>query len=346
MRPTTIRLCALVLLLLATGCSRGNDDAATHDNGVAAPAPPYTPGGGVVEPDDPQNRPPSATLADTTAAAAMLPRALQWLRAHQDAVGAFTTAPEPRDPVATTTVGLAILAMMQDRHSHTSGTYSVSVKGGLRWLRACQAPGVGSFSDDPRAHAIATLAMCEDYCLTGATVLSTTAQFGVQHMFTSCWNSTTGRWQPERDLAWFAMVLVSARRCGFGTTTTGSPGDALIAQARAGLGRDAASDATALAVFALMVAPGADGGGMSAASERVMAERDTIDPLTRYLATFGMHRLGAAGWATWVQSCSAMLQATELADPATKLPQGTWEAGPTGAMTTALNALALGEMLR
>jgi hypothetical protein len=148
---------------------------------------------------------------------------LEWLRLHQDPDGFWDadgfakrckitpacTGPGASD-MDTAVTGLALLAYFGSGETHKHGRYKKVVKRALKHLKQVQGPD-GSFAkgEDRRAllnHAIAALAMCESYALTGSPLFKLSAQLAVDRI---------GRLRLDTldadVLTWSVMALHSAK---------------------------------------------------------------------------------------------------------------------------------------
>lgn len=181
-------------------------------------------------------------------------RALIWLAAHQDADGRWDAATEtdasgaplpdgddftvhcPPGEVCsgpcfyweadTATTGLALLAYLGAGYTHQQGRHAGTVARGLDFLRAIQGPD-GDLRFRSRAvgmycHAMASLALCEAYAMTGDPELREPAERAVDFLLNSrasdhmSWRYAPGA--PIGDtsiLGWAILVLKSAEECGF-----------------------------------------------------------------------------------------------------------------------------------
>jgi hypothetical protein len=180
-------------------------------------------------------------------------RALEWLRRHQDPDGRWDggtakykdgsiaegdndyTAHCPPGDVCfgecyyweadTALTGLALLAYLGAGYTHTDGQYAETVERGLEYLRLAQKPdgdlrgrsvAVGMY-----CHAMATLALCEAYALTGDPKLRAPVEKAVAFLVKAratdrmAWRYAPGA--PVGDtsiLGWAVMVLKSAQENG------------------------------------------------------------------------------------------------------------------------------------
>jgi len=103
---------------------------------------------------------------------------LGWLAKGQAADGSWSAGPSARTGPAVT--GLVLLSYFGAGETHKRGHHRKVLKNGLRRLKQIQEPGgcYGSPDDSDHAanHAIATLAMCEAYGLTGSPLFKQSAQ--------------------------------------------------------------------------------------------------------------------------------------------------------------------------
>jgi hypothetical protein len=180
-------------------------------------------------------------------------RALAWLSRHQDADGRWDggtakykdgsvaegdddyTAHCPNGDICfgecyyweadTAITGLALLAYLGAGYTHMDGQYAETVAKGLDYLRLAQkqdgdlrgrSQAVGMY-----CHAMATLALCEAYALTGDPKLRAPVEKAVSFLVNSrardglAWRYTPGA--PVGDtsiLGWVVMVLKSAQEVG------------------------------------------------------------------------------------------------------------------------------------
>lgn len=163
-----------------------------------------------------------------------LHRALAWLARHQSADGTWSARDFPKrcrdrpcggaaenDYVEATTA-LGLLPFLGAGNTHAEGKWRATVRRGVRALVGRQKDD-GSWGTDPRrayATAMATLALAEDYGMTGSPQLREPAQRAVD--FWARTQSGSGGWRyapgdGEADSSvtgWVAVALVGARRAG------------------------------------------------------------------------------------------------------------------------------------
>lgn len=180
--------------------------------------------------------------------------ALEWLRSHQDADGrwdggvakyrdgssapdedSFTVHCPPGDicfgecyywEADTALTGLSLLAYLGAGYTHTDGKYADVVSRGLDFLIRSQKPdgdlrgksvAVGMY-----CHAMAALAMCEAYALTGDERLKTPATKAIAFLVDAqAQNGAAWRYEPRAPvgdtsiLGWVVLALRSGRSLGF-----------------------------------------------------------------------------------------------------------------------------------
>lgn len=203
-----------------------------------------------VEPD----RPTRARLAGASAASELaVERALDWLARHQDPDGRWNaaiaryedgtpvrgdldfTAHCPADEVCsgpcayweadTALTGLALLTYLGAGYTHKQGRYAETVDKGLTFLIEQQKPdgdlrGV-SVAVGMYCHAMATLALCEGYALTGDARLRDPAERAIGFLVRSrARDRQSWRYEPGASigdtsiLGWVVMGLKSAKVIG------------------------------------------------------------------------------------------------------------------------------------
>lgn len=200
------------------------------------------------------NRSSLAKRAGATAASEQaVERALAWLSRHQDADGRwdagvarhadgtpvkgdddFNVHCPPGEPCTgeclyweadTAVTGLALLAFLGSGYTHTDGKYADAVGRGLEFLRLTQKPD-GDLRGESRSvgmycHAMATLALCEAYALTGDVQLRTSVERAVGFLSRSrardglAWRYLPGAERGDTSiLGWVVMALKSAKVSG------------------------------------------------------------------------------------------------------------------------------------
>lgn len=162
--------------------------------------------------------------------------ALNWFYRHQNPTGGWSLTGFVHRCTGTACVGagnldadgaataLALLSLMSaDQTQARPGPYQRAVARGLEWLLARQSPegDLGAQSEQVmHSHALATLALCENYALTRDERIGQAAQRGVRFI-EATQDATTGAW-PYRpgDLGdsettpWQVMALRSAQNAG------------------------------------------------------------------------------------------------------------------------------------
>ncbi len=189
----------------------------------------------------------------STASEQSVERALDWLARHQDADGRwdggvardpeggpikgdddFTVHCPPGEPCVgeclyweadTALTGLALLAFLGSGYTHTDGKYSETVGKGLDFLRQVQRPD-GDLRGQSKAvgmycHAMASLALCEAYALTGDERLRNSVEKAVGFLIRSravdgqSWRYAPGARAGDTSiLGWVVMVMKSAKVVG------------------------------------------------------------------------------------------------------------------------------------
>ncbi len=176
------------------------------------------------------------TVAASRAAEKAIAAALDWFARHQERDGRWSlttfdqhcqgehcdqTAAAGADAAAT---GLALLPFFGAGHTQTAtGPYAETIDRGLHWLVAQQQPN-GDLSAGAEGrmypHAIATLALCENFALTRDRQIGAAAQLAVSFIV-KAQNKATGGWHYEPGglgntsiVAWQMMALASAQRGG------------------------------------------------------------------------------------------------------------------------------------
>jgi hypothetical protein len=176
------------------------------------------------------------TVAAAKAAEKSIAAALDWFARHQERDGRWSLAAFDRncqgdhcdqpgaagaDAAAT---GLALLPFFGAGQTQaTSGPYTAAIDRGLHWLiEQQQANGDLSAGAEGRMypHAIATLALCENFALTRDRQIGAAAQLGIGFIVKSQ-NKATGGWHYEPGglgntsiVAWQMLALASAHRGG------------------------------------------------------------------------------------------------------------------------------------
>jgi hypothetical protein len=136
-------------------------------------------------------------------------RGLKYLKDAQNTEGWWTA--DPRAGTRPAVTGFALLSFLGAGETHKHGRYKKTVKAGLKYLKQIQDPsgcfGVPVDADRAANHAIATLAMCEAYDLTGSPLFKGSAQKGLDYM--SRWNRSS------RSVAfWELLALHFGARAG------------------------------------------------------------------------------------------------------------------------------------
>jgi hypothetical protein len=304
-----------------------------------------------VEPD----RPTRARLAGASAASELaVERALDWLARHQDRDGRWNAAvaryddgtpvPGDRDFTAhcpgdevcsgacayweadTALTGLALLTYLGAGYTHLQGRYAENVDKGLTFLIQQQKPDgdvrgpsvvVGMY-----CHAMATLALCEGYALTGDVRLREPAARAVAFLVRSRARDRQGwRYKPGEligdtsILGWVVMSLKSAREGGLPIPEEASVRRGVLAWLdRVSSGQDGglARYQPAESVTPTMTAEawvcrqflevGGPGPTSMEAAEFLLRNESDRGPTNFYYwyyATLALYQHGGAPWARW-----------------------------------------------
>ena len=282
-------------------------------------------------------------------------RALEWLANHQDSDGrwdggtikyrdghvasdddTFTVHCPPGDicfgecyygEADTALTGLSLLAYLGAGYTHLDGKKYADVVGrGIDFLRQSQkADGDlrgASLNVGMYCHAMATLALCEAYALTGDPALRLPVERGVSFLVSSravdqmAWRYSPGA--PSGDtsiLGWVVMVLKSAKTVGIPIAPPVQSGIAswlkLISSGRSGglaqyLPGMAAKVTPTMTAEAWACRQFLELGGPGAASEEAAAsllasptDRGAFNVYYLYYGTLAMYQHGGPAWTTW-----------------------------------------------
>jgi hypothetical protein len=274
---------------------------------------------------------------------------LKWLHYHQDEGGSWDadgfekrckltpvcTGPGAED-MDTAVTGLALLAFLGAGETHKHGRFKKTVKQGLKHLKQIQGPD-GSFAEgeDRRAllnHAIAALAMCESYALTGSPLFKQSAQLAVDRIGKHRLDTL------DADvLTWSVMSLHSAKRAGlrvdakrFETAARWYSGDT-HAHLSFNVFPPASAEALAGAGALCRVFGGEDPrksrvvqAGVADLLRTIREGRaGDLDPGARLFGTLACYQFGGDAWKTWnatMQEQVMRRQRTEFA-----CARGTWD---------------------
>jgi hypothetical protein len=288
----------------------------------------------------------------TPASEQAVERALDWLARHQDADGRwdgavakyddgavlpgdddFTVHCPPGEPcfgecayweADTALTGLALLSYLGAGYTQTDGKYAETVAKGLEFVRAIQKPD-GDLRGKSRAvgmycHAMATIALCEAYALTGDEGLREPVEKAVGFLVRSrardgmAWRYSPG--EPVGDtsiLGWVVMALKSAREVGItvpSAVQTGaidwlglvSSGDG-HGLARYQPGKSVSPTMTAEAwVCRQFLGVGGPGAASSEAAESLLqnpSDGGSHNLYYWYYGTLAMYQHGGDAWARW-----------------------------------------------
>ena len=238
--------------------------------------------------------------------------------------------------------GLALLSMLGAGVTHQDGQFNQSVRSGLQYLLAVQAPdGSMAGQADPYArtycHGMASLAMAETAVMTGDAVAIDSARSAAgftmrsQHPTTGGWRYVAGDPGDMSQLGWQAMVLVSAQRAGvevpevviqrtktfLRSVRAGKTGG--LASYKPGEAPTRTMTAEALATRLLLGerVPAAE---IAEAEEFMLSEMPGSGPDNYYYwyyASLALHQLQDDAWRQWNARMKKRLLETQL-------PDGSW----------------------
>jgi len=175
--------------------------------------------------------------------AAAVEAALQWLVASQEENGSWDASlhragvdrhvdGQQRSATGVNAdngiTGLALLALLGDGNTHLVGTRRETVQHGLEYLLGQQAAN-GSLAGNATmfarmyCHAMATVAVCEAYAMTGDERLQRCAQRAIDYTL-GCQDTLTGGWRYQHNdpgdmsqFGWQVLALQSAQQAGIST---------------------------------------------------------------------------------------------------------------------------------
>lgn len=293
---------------------------------------------------------------------AAVERGLDWIARHQAEDGHWSLDPTPfcgavpcgpanamvSDTAAT---GLALLPMLGAGHIHTQkGRYQGTIARGLAWLLAVQsAEGElhlgGEWNSQMYSHAIATMALCEAYGLSGDQKLRRPAQAGVdficraQNSLDGGWRYYPGQSGDTSVFGWQMMCLRSAFLSGLKV-----PGRSVTA-ARTYLrfasvdkrgtaysylpGRTASPVMTAEALLCRQYLgwsrdmPAMKAGAGMVFEDLMNSSENNI--YYWYYATQMLHNMGGKAWPVWNDRVRDYLVMTQIKTPT--CDHGSWEPG-------------------
>ncbi|MFO0950687.1 MAG: hypothetical protein U0835_05945 [Isosphaeraceae bacterium] len=279
-------------------------------------------------------------------------RALDWLSRHQDDDGRWDAATAKYDDgtavqgdddftvhcpagetcfgecvyweADTALTGLALLAYLGAGYTQTDGKYAETVGKGLEYLRSVQKPD-GDLRGKSRAvgmycHAMATIALCEAYALTGDERLRGPVERAVGFLGRSrardnmAWRYSPGA--PVGDtsiLGWVVMALKSAREVGIEVPSTLQAGTlgwlnvVSSGQAR-GLARYQPADPVTPTMTAeawvcrQFLGVGGPGPASTEAAAFLLNHGPKVDAYNLYYwyyGTLAMYQHGGAAWTRW-----------------------------------------------
>jgi hypothetical protein len=282
-------------------------------------------------------------------------RALDWLARHQDSDGRwdagtkrlpdgtpidgdddFTVHCPAGEPCIgeciyweadTGLTGLALLAFLGSGYTHTDGKYTETVGKGLDFLRAVQKPD-GDLRYDSKAvgmycHAMAALALCEAYALTGDVRLKDPVERALGFLVRArardgqSWRYSPGAAQGDTSiLGWVVMALKSGKEVGIpipasvqsGTLgwlrRVSSGGDRGLASYLPGQPPTPTMTAEAW-VCRQFLGVGGPSPASTEAADELLANgpgrpgRDGYNLYYWYYGTLAMYQYGGAAWSRW-----------------------------------------------
>ncbi len=279
-------------------------------------------------------------------------RALDWLAKHQDADGrwdggtvkyrdghiadtddTFTVHCPPGDicfgecyygEADTALTGLSLLAYLGAGYTHVDGKYTDTVARGVNFLRQSQKPNGdlrgSSLAVGMYCHAMATLALCEAYALTGDPALRPAVEKGVAFLVQSraadglAWRYSPG--DPTGDtsiLGWVVMALKSAKTVGIPIPPKIQGGIATwldrVADGRqkglaqyqpgAGVKPTMTAEAWACRQFLELGGPGPASDEAAASLLDHPTDRGEFNVYYLYYGTLAMYQHGGTPWASW-----------------------------------------------
>jgi hypothetical protein len=272
-------------------------------------------------------------------------RALLWLAKHQDldgrwdaATGApgdddFTVHCPPGDICSgacyyweadTAMTGLALLSYLGAGYTHREGKHAATVDKGLKFLLATQKPD-GDLRGESVAvgmycHAMASLALCEAYALTGDPALRGPAERAVTFIVKSrATDNMAWRYEPRARsgdtsiLGWIILVLKSAKETGIAVPSETRSGAirwlTLISEGRRGglaMYRPNEKVTPTMTAEAWVCRQFLGVGGPGPASNEAAAyllqhgpRRDTYNLYYWYYGTLSMYQHGGDAWEEW-----------------------------------------------
>jgi hypothetical protein len=272
-------------------------------------------------------------------------RALLWLAKHQDkdgrwdaAIGApgdddFTVHCPPGDICSgpcyyweadTAMTGLALLTYLGAGYTHRDGKHAATVDKGLRFLLATQKPD-GDLRGESVAvgmycHAMASLALCEAYALTGDPALRGPVERAVSFIVKArATDHMAWRYEPRARsgdtsiLGWIILVLKSAKETGIAVPSETRSGAirwlTLVSEGRRGglaMYRPNEKVTPTMTAEAWVCRQFLGVGGPGPASEEAAAyllqhgpDRDPFNLYYWYYGTLSMYQHGGDDWERW-----------------------------------------------
>ena len=235
--------------------------------------------------------------------------------------------------------GLALLALMGDGNTHLTGQYRITVQHGLEYLLGQQGSdgnlsGAASLFARMYCHAMATIAVCEAYALTGDKRLRGFAERAIGFTIRSQDKQTGGwRYQPAdagdmSQFGWQVLALRSAQQAGMtvpqktkelmvkflASCNTGTRGG--LAAYRPGFGATRTMTAESLTCRIWLDAHRSVE-QVEEASEYIVLQlpsQSRPDLYYWYYGSLSMRQLGGPAWESWSGALKRVVPVIQLAD--------------------------------
>ncbi len=286
---------------------------------------------------------------------------LDWLIRNQETDG-FWNLDGPYDDGATpnnqiAATSLAVLCLLGAGNSTQSGMYQDNVTRGIRWLRKAtdqhrsRWPEPGGFQllvgeqSASYTHALATLALCEAYAMTGDRELRSTAAALVQICLHSQAPQGGWRYRPKSGsdtsvTGWFTLAILSGRLAGLVSEDefSGSMKEVVrylhsvrgADEFRYGYtsSQDLSRSMTAEGMLMAQITGEsrrsiAQAKGSDYLNEQPVSRRHNL-PYYYYYASQALHHYGGNAWSQWNAAMSVELPAMQQRDGQEK---GSWDPG-------------------
>jgi RNA polymerase sigma factor (sigma-70 family) len=187
-----------------------------------APAPAVWDGGGLVGPKDDLPPKPAARAGKLQEAgtAAAVQQGLNWIVRQQKPDGGWSLNAGHVNDVAATAFGL--LPLLESGEGRDAkgrfGPHASAVERGLKWL-AGMPKADGSFAGGMYAHALATMALCDGFRLTGDAKLEKPAQVAIDYIVDAQHDGGGWRYAPKQAgdtsvTSWQVLALARGKQAG------------------------------------------------------------------------------------------------------------------------------------